>query len=430
MQRTVRRPDQNDAAYSISPLLYLGTIYVILHTFGFPGQYAVVFGGMIETLVKYSTFLVQIAILVMTSGNSIMEIRILNIRLKYWPVYLLLGGIFLISLIGSNDKKTIISYCISLSVNVIFMLWVCDNYTAEKMLEMVYHSQIIFTILSIIFEILFSRYKDSFRTGVYMGCLHPKNTVAAQLAFGFLMQSLLLLVKMHHKRPITKPFMAFLVLQLVLLRLSQGTGAMFTALIPVFYLAFMYGKFSLFKKRLWLGYIYIVANIGFLIFALTVIQWVAPFIESLGKDATLSGRTITWNKLIAVMQEEKTMTGYGYCHFWEDSRALLLFHRGFTYKESWFKEMSFGAHNNILELWCNIGLMGVGLLFFTFIAAFRKPSRWTYDQYIFIAGFMINFTIFGMTETSFTTYGFMTVFMFLAMAYACKGNDQEGTLFN
>ena len=238
-----------------------------------------------------------------------------------------------------------------------------------------------------------------------------------------------LLVKIHHKQRVTLKFVCFLALQLVLLRMSQGTGAMITALIPVSYLAFIDRKHP-FKKRLPLGYLFIVASIGFLVFALTVIQWVAPIIESLGKDATLSGRTVIWNKVIQVMQETHTMTGFGYNHFWEDPEALAIIHRGFSYKESWFATMSFGAHNNLMELWVNVGLLGIGAFFVALIASLRKPERWSQEQYIFIAGFMILLMIYGFTETSFTTYGFMTFFMFLAMGYACKDEkDDETAIF-
>jgi exopolysaccharide production protein ExoQ len=75
-------------------------------------------------------------------------------------------------------------------------------------------------------------------------------------------------------------------------------------------------------------------------------------LESQGKDATLTGRTDLWHDLW-IMGQRHTLLGAGYEGFWNPKNCLQL------------KEVHFWgprqAHNGYLEIWLNLGLVGLGL---------------------------------------------------------------------
>lgn len=88
-------------------------------------------------------------------------------------------------------------------------------------------------------------------------------------------------------------------------------------LLPMYFLVFR----KLRDLRLPLGWLYVAGSVGFLVFAFTILPLFAPLLESMGKDATLTGRTELWNGIYKFMQQHNMLTGYGYGQFWMTSRT-------------------------------------------------------------------------------------------------------------
>ena len=89
------------------------------------------------------------------------------------------------------------------------------------------------------------------------------------------------------------------------------------------------------------------------------------FVQFLGRDMTLTGRTVVWEKLLE--QDVNPLFGVGYLSFWWGGRA-----------ERLFEEYSFPvneAHNGYLETYLNTGLIGVFLLVFVLLAGLNRLSR-------------------------------------------------------
>ena len=71
-----------------------------------------------------------------------------------------------------------------------------------------------------------------------------------------------------------------------------------------------------------LGWLYAACNIGFLFLTLTLMPSLEWFFEAIGKDATLTGRIPLWNRILTVMLDNNTFTGFGYGMSWRDPRAV------------------------------------------------------------------------------------------------------------
>lgn len=422
-----RRLRNNSRADDIGTITYMLALLALLHSFGLPGEYAKVFGSMLETLFKYATLLAQLVCIIFTSANNVMDLTLFSAEKKYWPVYFFVISFFLVSMMGTNYRKREIVFCLNLGIHALFAIWLSGHFSVRRFLQLVYHAQILFIAASIIYPVMFHRYYyNAAREGVFLGCLGIKNESAAELSFGVLMQLLLLRVKMDRRETVSFGFIGFLLLQCVLLLLAHGMGALICTAIPVFYLFFIEPRKDA-QHRLPLAYIYIVVSIGYLVFALTIIQMAAPLLESLGKDATLTGRTITWDGVIRMMQGTHTMTGFGFNMFWEDHSAVAIFHSMFdAEKNPWHTTMADGAHNDLMELWLNVGLLGIAAYFFTLLSALKRPERWSRHQYILITGFILWLTIYGLNERSFFTKDFRTLFLLLTLAVGCgTAKDEE-----
>ena len=77
----------------------------------------------------------------------------------------------------------------------------------------------------------------------------------------------------------------------------------------------------------------------------------------LGKDPTLTGRTGIW-KLVIASAVKRPILGFGYRAFWTGLQGESA-HLALT--EGWSPT---GAHNGFLDVWLNLGLVGLGIVFF------------------------------------------------------------------
>lgn len=104
----------------------------------------------------------------------------------------------------------------------------------------------------------------------------------------------------------------------------------------------------------------IVASLAFLAFLS-----LEPLLALLGKDVTLTGRTVLWH-FLSLSILKRPLTGFGYMTFWQGMQGESANIR------TWMNWPGISyAENGILELWLGLGLIGVIL----FVAAFVRAVR-------------------------------------------------------
>lgn len=413
-------------------IMDLVMIFIFLISFGFPGKYKLLIGNSMGMLLEYAAFLMEIGLMLVSNADSVLDVKIVNLKGKYRGIYLLMAVYTACSLYVVKDRRSeIIISCIRLTTTALYAIWLSENLSVKKILELVYWTEIIFTAASVFFMFAFPRLyylgRGSSYMNDYVGLFNVKNEVASQLSFGIMMQGLLLWVysregKTYRDIPY---FLILLGAHMILMLKSHGLGSLFFAGITLTYL-FLYGKIPLFseKKRLPMGYIYIGVSIGYLLFALTIIPLFTPVFEALGKDATLTGRTLLWPQVIKVMMDNNTFTGFGYGMFWRNEAAVELIHAGFD-KYSFFGNMKSGAHNVILELWLNTGLLGVGAYFFMLLDAFRNLNRLPEERYMMGTCYIMWYMLNGLMERASGTYEYTQLFLYLAVALICNKKEPE-----
>ena len=85
----------------------------------------------------------------------------------------------------------------------------------------------------------------------------------------------------------------------------------------------------------------------------------------LGKDATLTGRTVLWSKVVNHIQDRPVL-GHGYGAFWEPSARASEQVRAAI---GWDTPHS---HNALLDEWLDLGLVGVLLLIGAYLLAIGR----------------------------------------------------------
>lgn len=409
---------------SFKAIRNLMVIFVLLVFLGFPGTLSKVIGGGVSKLVEYFAFGLQFLLVMLATGNDVMSIKLINLQPCYWLPYLYVAYVSGISMVVSVDRKTVVMTVLHLILTVMFALWLVEQYDIEEMLTLFYIAQFLFMAITLVSSVLFSkitfyRYQGS---NTFRGLFATKNECGTQLAFGITVQIILLNIYLQRKSRISIIFLATMGVQFVFMLMTKNMGALLITMACIGYVVYYRlksrGNKKKKPKRLPLGMIFIVATIGFLFFALTVLQALEPFLNSLGKDASLTGRVPLWNQAIVVMQESHTLFGYGLEMFWKTPSAVKAFHGGFD-QYSWAATSSASTHNMMIEMWCNEGLVGVSIFYFMFILAERGIKYLKEDQYLFSSSFLVMFTVRSLTErqTDPSTIYTLGCFVILAMMY-------------
>ncbi len=403
-------------------LLILAFSYIILVSLGFPGKLADVYGRFLETFAEYSSFGLQILLMCLGGGKgsqNVLEIQLLNLQARYQYVYLMLAAFFGFSMLVTLYPQEQVISCMRFSVTALFALWAVDQYQTKQILNAIIFAQALFVLVALYFTLAYPALAFSSESGGsdFTGFLETKNNAAAELSCLILLQLVLLKAKVG-KEKVSRGFILLLAVQIALLFLCNATGARIQLLIPAVYLLLMDRKKAK-GFRVHPGVIYIVGSVGFIIFALTILPYFESLFEFLGKDVTLTGRVPLWRQVIKVMSEDHTFLGYGYGMFWRNSSAVALLHTAF-YSNSFRGSMLTGAHNVLLELWLNVGLVGI-FFFFLVLLLSMNTFRWMEAlEYHFCAMYIIWFMLFGLTERAFTTYKYDILFLFLVIGTGFK----------
>jgi O-antigen ligase len=149
------------------------------------------------------------------------------------------------------------------------------------------------------------------------------------------------------------------------------------------------------KQKLRIPLPALLSLVGFLIWFGTAAPFLggsnlATFSSSLGRDATLTGRTETWAQLVPVVEREPLL-GCGFGSFWTTARRE-------------FYRMSYG-HNGYLDTLLEIGAVGLALFSAWFLSSARKLHRALardYEWASFAICLLVMALVYNATESALT----------------------------
>ncbi len=161
-------------------------------------------------------------------------------------------------------------------------------------------------------------------------------------------------------------------MSLVMILLSTSKTSLVISCLLIFILL-------LYKNFRWKGKISVVyLDIGVLIFSciatFVLTEWV-NIVNGLGRDPTMTGRTVIWD--YALLQiEERPLLGFGRGAFW-DPQSPYAFAAG-RQLSSWFRPPH--AHNGFIDLGLDVGLIGLALFVAVFLISYVRSLRMAYSS--------------------------------------------------
>ena len=399
-------------------------VFILLGSMWFPGNYTHLVGGWLQPVYEYTSFFLQILLILFSSGKSPLEITVINLESRFGGVYFFIVVMFLDSMLVSWAPRLQLISCIRFSVTILFALWVSEQFDVKKLMLLLCKAQAVLILSILAAMVLMPEYAWTTQGGRSLcGIVDTKNTCASELLFGGTIFLIYFRIKREEKETISLRSILFFVLDLILLYLCNATGARIELILVMIYVIFLFDR-SEKRGRLPIAYVYFGVNSLFLFIVFTILPLFAPILNALGKDVTLTGRTILWRRIVEVMTKSHTFTGYGYSMFWRDPSAVTLMHNVFG-RYSWYSRMTSGCHNDMFELWTNIGLIGIGALAAAMFWSFRRPENMTRHEYLAVSACMLIQTIGGLTERTFMLFQYQTLILFVMMGIGCRSADRR-----
>jgi exopolysaccharide production protein ExoQ len=134
-------------------------------------------------------------------------------------------------------------------------------------------------------------------------------------------------------------------------------------------------------------------------------------VTNLGRNMTFTDRTKLWEDLLTM--DTSPIFGTGYDSFWLGNRLDRLWHK------YWWKPNE--SHNGYLEIYLELGLVGLSLLMGIFVNIYRKIRRslmYDFDYGRLRIVFFIIILLYNITESAFKGIGLMWfIFLLISLDY-------------
>lgn len=134
-------------------------------------------------------------------------------------------------------------------------------------------------------------------------------------------------------------------------------------------------------------------------------------VGTLGRNSTLTGRTDIWHRAFGIVQNP--LVGSGFESFWLGERL------------AWMQKLDIGlnqAHNGYVEIYLNLGLVGLTLLAIIIVRGYRNiVAGLRHDQAEAVSSLMLAYLVVGViyncTESGFKMMSPVWIFLLLAITH-------------
>lgn len=149
-------------------------------------------------------------------------------------------------------------------------------------------------------------------------------------------------------------------------------------------------------------------------------------VDGLHKDLTFSGRKIIWD-LSLEKAWERPWLGYGYVGFWPSDEASYVLNNTWAY-ESKAAGIRFNAHSNFIDLFLQVGGIGLALYVVNYLTAFLRVaallSLTRNIEFLWMLQFVVGQTLFNLSDsaTLLSGDGLWTIYLSIVFSTALQYN--------
>ena len=319
-----------------------------------------------------------------------------------------------VSVVWSVDRPVTIRHFGAFLLSSLFGVYLAFRYRTGEQLRLVSIALWIVITSSVAACLIFPQYGiqvgDRFEQVGWQGVVSGKNTLARLSVLAALILALYFAKRIRR-------FIVFvgIVLLFFLIILTQAKTSVVYFILGLlafpFFLAFLRNPTG--RRR-----IMVLALLLFGVLATwTYYNW-ENFTYSLGKDPELTGRVALWG-LSVTWIAEKPFFGYGYDGFWSNYYGPAA---DFRIASGWL--VAPHAHNGFINLWLDLGVIGVLLFVLGFIITYRKAIGFAditkSVEGMWPVAFLTFYTVYSFTETNFLSRNDLLWILYVAMMFSVR----------
>jgi exopolysaccharide production protein ExoQ len=276
--------------------------------------------------------------------------------------FLVLAALAIVSCLWSQLPRISLLYALYFSINILFAFYLYQRFNHRQVLELLLTIGWICLVFTIILALLFPKYGISQvpTPGAWRGIYDHKNSCAEMTIFlltaAFFAPAVGLLSRLFR--------IAYILLSIIVIFKTHSlTGWLLLALLLAYVCVIrVVGRFP--KKDSVILFLLLILG-GVLPLVIVGISYFKEIMYVLGKDPTLTGRTTIW-RAVVVAAMKRPLLGYGYKAFWtglQGESGNVLLANGWSFAQ---------GHNGFLEVWLGFGALGLGVVLYSLIKAFRN----------------------------------------------------------
>jgi exopolysaccharide production protein ExoQ len=288
--------------------------------------------------------------------------RLPKLLIGNWAL-LALTGFALFSCLWSYYPEASFRRAFALVLTTTYAYYLVVRYTPRELMQLTGWALLLGAVLSFVLVILYptsSIHQGPPLGGSWLGSFGHKNRLGRMMALGVVI-FVLFMIEEGGK---TKWFnWAGLVMCGFMLGMAQSrTAWVTTAVLLMFIPMLRFLRSGRVPMSLRVGSLLILGF--FLVMAVT--QFLVVGLEAMGRDLTFTGRTTIWTYAVIAGMEHPIL-GAGYRAFWTPEGA------SYVYARIW--AMVGNGHNGYLDVWLEMGFIGLGLFLVMFFTGIGRSYR-------------------------------------------------------
>ncbi|MEH2075629.1 MAG: O-antigen ligase family protein [Nostoc sp.] len=340
-------------------LMYSGAIFAVLLSGGAGQNESIEYDSSLIRIIFFLLYAVTFLLLVLRWKKTLYFL-VLQKDLFIYSLIILAA----VSITWSFAPSTTLKNSFTLINSSLFGVYFASRYSLKQQLNLLALTFGIVIVLSFVFALALPKYgiQSDLGSPKWRGVFTHKNGLGARMVTS----SIVFFILGYQNQRRSWLFWGGFSLSILLLILAASTSSLVNLLIII--LAFFAFQTWRWSYRFMIPTLILMATIS-----QSLYFWLSNdadvLFSSIGKDATLTGRTDLW-PLVMDMIWKHPWLGYGYGGFWQgwDGESAYIWRI-----VGW---MPGHPHNGYLALWLDLGLLGLGLFFLGFWRSYLQGLAW------------------------------------------------------
>ncbi|MGB7441957.1 MAG: O-antigen ligase [Coleofasciculaceae cyanobacterium] len=359
----------------------------------------------VRQLIWFSVYAISLFLLVLRWKQSV------RVAMRGSLLWFFLG-IVLFSIFWSDAPSITFRQSFALFGTTLFGLYLATRYSMREQLQLLALVLGIAAFLSLVFAVALPAY--GLQGGQsWQGIYHHKNILGRMMILSSVVFALMVNVNQERR---WLPWAGF-GLSSILLVLSNSKTALALYLILLALLP-LYRALRLYYKLAVPAVIACILTGGGV--SLVILSSLESVLDSAGKDLTLSGRTGLWG-LVIDMIEKRPWLGYGYGGFWRGWDGA----SAYVWSVEWWYPLH--SHNGYLDLWLDLGFVGILAYALSFLLVMRRAIVWVRltktPEYLLPLSYLTFLFLYNLTESVILHQN--TIFWILYVAFVFSRISQR-----